>query len=98
VFEPVDGYPDNQGSLLVQAMDALMLYDAPVDWHRVEQVADAKRIIPIPVSAGAPSLDDILRLIKPEKYDFEPYGIDANDAMPPDAPPTTQPTGAPAAP
>jgi len=86
VFEPVDGYPDDQGSLLEQAMDALTLYDAPIDWNRVEQAVDAKRIVPTPVSVGAPSLDEILALIKPEKYEFEPYGIEANDAMPPDVP------------
>ncbi|MDD1633484.1 MAG: L,D-transpeptidase family protein, partial [Methylococcaceae bacterium] len=86
VFEPVDGYPDDPRSLLGQAMDALTLYDAAIDWKRVEQEADAKRITPIPVSVGAPSLDDIIALIKPEKYDFEPYGIEANDAMPPDMP------------
>jgi len=86
VFEPVDGYPDDQGSLLEQAMDALTLYDAPIDWNRVEQAVDAKRIVPTPVSVGAPSLDDILALIRPEKYEFEPYGIEANDAMPPDVP------------
>jgi L,D-transpeptidase ErfK/SrfK len=86
VFEPVDGYPEDQGSLLTQAMDALALYDAPVDWKRVEQVVDTKRIVPIPVSVGAPSLDEILALITPEKYAFEPYGIEANDAMPPDLP------------
>jgi len=87
VFEPVDEYPGNRGSLVVQAMDALTLYDAPVDWTRVEQVVDTRRTVPLPVSVGAPSLDDILALIKPEQYDFEPYGIDANDAMPPNAPP-----------
>ncbi|MDP2031507.1 MAG: L,D-transpeptidase family protein [Thiobacillus sp.] len=94
VSEPVDGYsgnqpgnqPGNQSSLVEQAMDALMLYDAPIDWHRVEQVANARRIIPTPVSVGAPSLDDILALIKPETYAFEPFGIEANDAMPPDLP------------
>jgi L,D-transpeptidase ErfK/SrfK len=86
VHEPVDEYPGNQGSLLVQAMDALARYDAPVDWKRVERVVDAKRIVPIPVSVGAPSLDDLIALIKPERYEFEPYGIEANDAMPPDVP------------
>jgi L,D-transpeptidase ErfK/SrfK len=98
VFQPVDGYPDNQGSLLAQAMDALMLYDAPIDWNRVEKGVEAKRIVPLPVDVDAPSLAGILGLIKPEKYDREPYGIEANDATPPNAPPTTQPTGAPAAP
>ena len=84
VSEPVDGYPGDQGSLIVQAMDALTLYDAPVDWDRVEQVVASKRIIPIPVSVGAPSLDDLIASIKPEKYDFEPYGIEANQGMPPE--------------
>jgi L,D-transpeptidase ErfK/SrfK len=86
VSDPIDEYPGNQGSLVVQAMDELMLYDAPIDWHRVELAAEARRIIPLPVSVGAPSLDDSIASIKPEKYDFEPYGIEANDAMPPDVP------------
>jgi len=86
VFEPVDGYPADQFSLLAQAMDALTLYDAPVDWQRVEQVVAARRMVPIPVSVGAPSLDDLLASIEPETYDFEPYGIEANQGMPPDAP------------
>jgi L,D-transpeptidase ErfK/SrfK len=86
VFEPVDGYPGDRTSLLEQAMDALTLYDAPVDWRRVEQLVNARRLVPSPVNIGAPSLDDILALITPEQYDFEPYGIEANDAMPPDLP------------
>jgi len=86
VSEPVDGYSDDRGSLLTQTMDALALYDAPIDWQRVEQLVDARRIVPIPVSVGAPSFDDLIALIKPEKYEFEPYGIEANDAMPPDMP------------
>ena len=65
---------------------------------RVERVVDAKRIVPIPVSVGAPSLDDLIALIKPERYEFEPYGIEANDAMPPDVPRRPVPTAAPAAP
>ena len=98
VFEPVDGYPEDPRSLLDQAMDALIVYDAPIDWKRVEQVVDAKRIMPIPVTVDAPSLDDILAAIKPEPYDFEPYGIEANDAMPPDEPRRPGATDAPAAP
>lgn len=84
VSEPIDEYPGNPGSLVAQAMDALILYDAPIDWHRVEQVADARQILPTPVSVGVPSLADSLALIRPEPYDFEPYGIEANDAMPPE--------------
>jgi L,D-transpeptidase ErfK/SrfK len=86
VFEPVDGYSADQVSPLAQAMDAVALYDALVDWNRVEQVVAARRRVPIPVSVGAPSLDDIIASIQPEKYDFEPYGIEANQGLPPDIP------------
>jgi len=84
VFEPVEGYPGDQTSPIEQAMNALALYDAPVDWDRGEQAVDARRMVPIPVSVGAPSLDDLIASIKPEKYDFEPYGIDANQGLPPE--------------
>lgn len=87
VFDPVEGYAGSQESLLVQAMDAVTLHEqenAPeVDWDRVRQVVDAKAIVPVPVSVGAPSLERIIAAIRPQKYDFEPYGIEANDAQPP---------------
>jgi L,D-transpeptidase ErfK/SrfK len=86
VFEPEDEYPGEQVNLIEKAMDALALYDAPVDWKRVEHVVNGKKIVPVPVSVGAPSLDEIIASTKPEKYEFEPYGIEANDAMPPDVP------------
>ena len=86
VSEPVEGYPGSQDNLLSQAMDALTRYSPEIDWVRVKQVVDAQPVLPVPVSIGAPSLDRILDSIKPTKYDFEPYGIDANDASPPDAP------------
>jgi L,D-transpeptidase ErfK/SrfK len=85
VFEPVDGYPEDPRSLLVQAMDMLLTYDAPIDWKRVEQVVEARRIMPVPIIVGAPGLDDILAALPPQPYTFEPYGIEANDAMPPEA-------------
>jgi L,D-transpeptidase ErfK/SrfK len=95
VSEPVDAYPDDVDSLLLRAIDAVALHKAQhkaqqnaaeIDWDRVLQAVAAKRFVPIPVSVGAPSLDDIIASIKPEKYDFEPYGIDANQGMPPDVP------------
>jgi L,D-transpeptidase ErfK/SrfK len=86
VYEPLGEYPGDQDKLLEQAMYALTLYAAPIDWNRVEQVVNARQLVPTPVSVGAPSLDDIIASIKPEKYAFEPYGIEANDAMPPDVP------------
>jgi L,D-transpeptidase ErfK/SrfK len=96
VFEAVDGYPDDPRSPLVQAMDLLLTYDAPIDWKRVEQVVDARRGMPVPVNAGAPGLDDLLAVIQAEPYVFEPYGIEANDAMPPDETRGPEPADAPA--
>jgi L,D-transpeptidase ErfK/SrfK len=91
VSEPVDAYPDDVDSLLLRAIDALALYkaqqdSAELDWDRVREAVHARRIVPIPISVGAPSLDDIIASIKPEKYDFEPYGIEANEGLPPNAP------------
>jgi L,D-transpeptidase ErfK/SrfK len=97
VSEPVDDYPGDQVSLLAQAMDALTTYDAPVDWSLVEQAVAAGRMLPIPVSVGAPSLDEITASIKPEIHDFEPYGVEANQGLPP-PPRGTDPNALPAAP
>jgi hypothetical protein len=49
----------------------------------------------MPISVGAPSLDEVLASIAPKMIDFAPYGIEANDALPPGAP---RPEPAPAAP
>lgn len=91
VSEPVGEYPGDQDSLMVRAVDAIALIKKQegtpdIDWDRVRQVVDAKRIVPVPVSIGAPDFDQTLASLKPEKYDFEPYGIEANDATAPDAP------------
>ena len=86
VSKPIDEYPSPEGGLFMQAMEALTRYTPKINWDRMQQVVDAKQVIPVPVNAGAPGLDDIIASIKPEKYDFEPYGIEANDATPPSAP------------
>jgi len=87
VSRPVGEYPGDQGSLLKRAIDAVVRDETPdtpkIDWDRVQQVVDAKRILPIPVSVDAPRLDDLIATIKPVKYGFAPYGIEANDAAPP---------------
>lgn len=71
----------------MQAIDAVAQsrsQDWPsIDWDRVRQVVNARQVMPVPVSIGAPDLDQLIASIKPEKYDFEPYGIEANDASPP---------------
>ncbi len=90
VSEPADAYPDDVNSLLLRAIDAVGLFrdrqpNAPeIDWERVQEAVAARRIFPIPVSVGAPSLDDIVASIKPEKYEFEPYGVEANQGLPPE--------------
>lgn len=87
VSAPLGEYPGDNDSLLMRAIDALVGFkvkDAPrIDLDRVRQVVEAHRVMPEPVSVGAPSLEHILASMKAEKYDFEPYGIEANDASPP---------------
>ncbi len=77
-----------------QATEAVIEYLArdvgglpKVDWDRIKYVAQAQRIIPIPISPGSPVIDDVIAAIVPEKYDFAPYGIEANDAAAPGATP-----------
>lgn len=87
VSAPVGEYPGDDESLLMQAIDAIAQsrsQDWPsIDWDRVRQVVNARQVMPVPVSIGTPDLDQLIASIKPEKYDFEPYGIEANDASPP---------------
>jgi L,D-transpeptidase ErfK/SrfK len=86
VSAPIDEYPVPEGGLFMQAMEALTRYTPKINWDRVQQTVNARQVVPVPVNADAPSLEQILAAIKPEKYDFEPYGIEANDATPPTAP------------
>ena len=55
----------------------------PVDWGRVIHAAQAKRIVPTPISAGAPALAARVAKLPERSYRFEPYGVDANDAKVP---------------
>lgn len=85
-------YP-NELSPANRADEALLYYQsthfsgAPtqlgIDWPRVSEVAMAHRYLPIPVSRGAPKLDQMIESIIPEPYDFEPYGDSANNGIPP---------------
>jgi len=90
VSAPVGEYPGDQDSLLMRAIDAVSQsrsQDWPtIDWDRVRQVVDARQVVPVPINIGAPSLDRLIASIKPEHYSYEPYGIEANDAAPPDVP------------
>ena len=87
---PVAEYPEAQQSLSNLAMEAMTLYMVhhdgalpKVDWRAVRQVADTHGVIPVPISVGAPTIEQIIASIKPEKYEYQPYGIDANDAAQP---------------
>jgi L,D-transpeptidase ErfK/SrfK len=89
VSEPADAYPDDVDSLLLRAIDAVAQYKArqkavpEIDWDRVREAVAARRHLPVPVSAGAPGLDDIVASIEPQHHDFEPYGVEANQGLPP---------------
>ncbi len=90
VSEPVAGYPDDRDSMLIRAMDALIHYkeqrkgDIPaIDWERVRKVVEARQILPVPISVGSADLEQLIAGIRPQKYEYAPYGMDANDAAPP---------------
>jgi L,D-transpeptidase ErfK/SrfK len=88
VAKPVGDYPGDQDSLLMRATDALIGYGAAenmltIDWNHVRQAVKATRFFPVPISIGAPNLDKVLGSLNPEKYDFGPYGVEANGALPP---------------
>jgi L,D-transpeptidase ErfK/SrfK len=91
VSEPVGEYPGDQDTLMVRAVDAVARYGEQrntqeIDWQRVRQAVDAHRVLPVPIGAGAPTLEQILRAIPTTPYHFAPYGIEANDATPPPRP------------
>lgn len=88
--EPVEDY-GNGSSLLRQAIDGLSAYGGAKnasewDLDRVHFAVEFRQIIPVPVSTGAPSLGQIIASLTPERYEFEPYGLEANNALVP-APP-----------
>lgn len=55
-----------------------------VDWDRVQQVVARFQSMPVPVSPASDSLQDILAAMTAEPYNEPPYGVEANNAMPPD--------------
>ncbi len=89
VSEPVDAYPEDLDSPLLRAVDALVLHEdqqnnlPDIDWKRVREAVHAKRFVPVPVSVGAPSFDEIVTSIEPQHQAFEPYGVESNQGLPP---------------
>ena len=85
--KPVSEYPGSQLSPANLAAQAVVDYltrhtgSLPaIDWDRIRQVANAESVLPAPISMGAPTLTQMIDAIQAEKYDYPPYGIDANDA------------------
>lgn len=59
---------------------------AELDWPRLQAAVAARRILPVPVSRGAPGVDEEIAAVPPQPYEHAPYGPDANDAAVPAAP------------
>ena len=88
--KPVAGYPDQKDGLQRQAAMALQGFEtahrreAPqIDWTRVRQAVADQRILPVPVSTGAPSVAQEVAALKPAQYAYAPYGVGANNGAPP---------------
>lgn len=82
-------YPVKE-SFLTRAVAAVVRYqashpaiDPPVQWKRMLKVAQARGVVPTPISAGAAKLSQEIAEIPPTDYRFSPYGIDGNDGAPP---------------
>ena len=92
-FKPITDYPTKESPLTraIAAVTRLLpdKLDAPgrpaVDWERVVSVAEAERPVPVAISPGAPTLQEIIAEINPEAYPYLPYGKDANAGLPPSA-------------
>lgn len=91
-YEPVAEYGGtrNRVSRAVLAVSDFIAADQTsntprfdVDWRTVEAMAGSPQPVPLPVAPGAKSLKAILADIVPDIYNFEPYGVDANDASMP---------------
>lgn len=85
---PVGDYASAE-SVLTRAVAAVTRYRSEhalagkVSWNGVIRIAQAHRIVPAPVSVGAPGLATQIAALQPEAYAVAPYGADANDAEAP---------------
>jgi L,D-transpeptidase ErfK/SrfK len=86
--EPVGVDPGGQSGA-TRAVAAVAFYSkhygeaAPgsgLDWDRLLAIVAARRNTPEPIGVGAPSFKAITSAIKPQLYDYAPYGLDGNDA------------------
>ncbi|MBI3146735.1 MAG: L,D-transpeptidase family protein [Pseudogulbenkiania sp.] len=87
-FETVAEYPDVSPLSLraTQALSTVPLPQDAIDQKRVERLGTTPQPVPVALSPSQPDLAAWLRTLPVERYDFEPYGIDANNAMLPRIP------------
>ncbi len=55
-----------------------------IDWNRLQSVVDTNVVVPTAVNLGAPSPAQLLQEIEVQPYTQQPYGLDANNAAPPE--------------
>lgn len=55
-----------------------------VDWDRVHLALSRPQILPISIAPASDTQDDRLAALPVEPYNEEPFGMDANNAMPPE--------------
>lgn len=51
-----------------------------IAWERVQRAVDDPQVVPLAIYADQPDLAQWLALQAVARYDFQPYGLDANDA------------------
>lgn len=57
-----------------------------VDWQKLQAAIAGVQILPLSIAPDGTPLEARIRTLKPEVYEEEPYGIDANDASIPQRP------------
>ena len=87
-FEPVAEYPDTRplSQRAAQALTAVPLPQDAIDQARVERLGKTPQPVPVALLPGQPDLAAWLRTLPVERYDFAPYGVEANNAMLPRLP------------
>lgn len=94
-FRPVDEYPGTFPPF-TRALQAIVTgfatvaggaaKRAEISWARVRRLADTPQSVPIAVTVDQPDVSEWLAAIPVERYDYAPFGVDANDARIPDKP------------
>ncbi len=54
-----------------------------IDWDRLQTVVDNNVVVPTAVNLGTPAPDQLLQQVEVRPYTQQPYGLDANNAVPP---------------